>query len=90
MESRQYFECLACGRESEIGERERPRCAQCGSGNGIISPTRMQDAGAALHDAGDWYDRFPYLIDQASYSRVLMQGDFVPDTDAVLGLLLGT
>lgn len=28
---------------------------------------------------GGWFDRFPYLIDQATYSRVLLRGDFAPD-----------
>lgn len=35
----------------------------------------------ALATMGGWFDRFPYLIDQASYSRVLLQGDFVPDPE---------
>ncbi|MFD4959964.1 glycosyltransferase family 2 protein [Microbacterium sp. NPDC058389] len=35
----------------------------------------------ALRDTGGWFGEFPYLIDQASYSRVLMTGDFAPDTE---------
>lgn len=35
----------------------------------------------ALAASGGWFDRFPYLIDQASYSRVLLSGDFVPDPE---------
>jgi glycosyltransferase involved in cell wall biosynthesis len=31
----------------------------------------------ALERAGWWDSRYPYLIDQASYARVLAQGDFV-------------
>lgn len=33
----------------------------------------------SLVDAGGWRADFPYLIDQATYSRVLLGGDFVPD-----------
>jgi glycosyltransferase involved in cell wall biosynthesis len=32
---------------------------------------------AALVDAGGWDGRFPYLIDQATYCAVLLQGSFV-------------
>jgi glycosyltransferase involved in cell wall biosynthesis len=35
----------------------------------------------ALSSTGGWLDTFPYLIDQASYSRVLLKGDFVPDPE---------
>jgi glycosyltransferase involved in cell wall biosynthesis len=35
----------------------------------------------ALTGSGGWFDRFPYLIDQATYSRVLLQGDFAPDPE---------
>jgi len=35
---------------------------------------------AVLAETGGWFPEFPYLIDQASYTRVLMHGDFVPDT----------
>lgn len=31
--------------------------------------------------AGGWFADFPYLIDMATYSRVLLQGDFVPDLE---------
>ncbi|MER7796928.1 glycosyltransferase family 2 protein [Microbacterium sp. NPDC096154] len=34
-----------------------------------------------LVSEGGWFDRFPYLIDQATYSRVLMHGDFAPDAE---------
>lgn len=33
----------------------------------------------AFRTAGGWDGRFPYLIDQTTYSRVLMQGRYVPD-----------
>lgn len=35
----------------------------------------------ALADAGGWFDRFSYLIDLASYARVLVGGGFTPDTE---------
>ncbi|KRB36260.1 glycosyltransferase family 2 protein [Microbacterium sp. Root180] len=34
-----------------------------------------------LAQSGGWFDRFPYLIDQATYSRVLLSGDFAPDRE---------
>lgn len=34
----------------------------------------------ALTETGGWFDRFPYLIDQATYSRVLLHGSFAPDS----------
>ena len=38
---------------------------------------------AVFEQVGGWDERFPYLIDQASYSRVMMQGGMVA-IDAVL------
>lgn len=35
----------------------------------------------ALTAQGGWFKDFPYLIDQATYSRVLLDGDFVPDPE---------
>lgn len=35
----------------------------------------------ALADTGGWFDRFSYFIDQATYTRVLFEGDFVPDPE---------
>lgn len=35
----------------------------------------------ALVSTGGWFDAYPYLIDQASYSRALLTGDFVPDPE---------
>jgi predicted ATP-dependent serine protease len=37
-DERKFFECLACGRESEIVSGQ-VKCADCGSGSGVISPT---------------------------------------------------
>ena len=34
----------------------------------------------ALTAAGGWRPDFPYLIDQATYTRVLLQGEFAPDS----------
>ncbi|MDO8381394.1 MAG: glycosyltransferase family 2 protein [Microbacterium sp.] len=36
---------------------------------------------ATFVECGGWFDDFPYLIDQASYSRVLLHGSFVPDPE---------
>lgn len=33
----------------------------------------------AFVKAGGWFGDYPYLIDMATYSRVLLEGDFVPD-----------
>jgi len=43
MESeKKYFECLSCGRESEVASVP-PKCSDCGSGSGVISPhSRVQ------------------------------------------------
>jgi glycosyltransferase involved in cell wall biosynthesis len=42
------------------------------------SVTLVRDA---LEATGGWFSDFPYLIDQASYSRVLLGGTFVPDPE---------
>lgn len=62
------------------GSQAARRVVRAGS-NQFGEPASVMMRTSALRDAGDWYDRFPYLIDQASYSRVLMKGDFVPDTE---------
>ena len=36
-DEKKYFECLSCGRESELASTP-PKCAECGSGSGVISP----------------------------------------------------
>jgi Zn finger protein HypA/HybF involved in hydrogenase expression len=39
---KKYFECLSCGRESEVASTP-PKCSDCGSGSGVISPhSRVQ------------------------------------------------
>lgn len=35
----------------------------------------------ALAATGNWFADFPYVIDQATYSRVLLHGDFAPDDE---------
>ncbi|WP_292831724.1 glycosyltransferase family 2 protein [Microbacterium sp.] len=35
----------------------------------------------ALKAEGGWFADFPYLIDQATYSRVLLRGQFAPDPE---------
>jgi len=37
-----------------------------------------------LEDAGGWDARFPYLIDQTGYTKVLLRGDYLP-VDRTLG-----
>lgn len=56
------------------------RTVRAGS-NQFGEPASVMMRTAALKAAGEWYDRFPYLIDQASYSRVLVTGEFVPDLE---------
>lgn len=62
------------------GSEAVKRVVRSGS-NQFGEPASVMMRTSVLREAGDWFDRFPYLIDQASYSRVLMQGDFVPDTE---------
>jgi glycosyltransferase involved in cell wall biosynthesis len=40
---------------------------------------------AELEAAGGWDARFPYLIDQTSYSKVLLRGDYLPIDQALAG-----
>lgn len=56
-------------------------CVRAGV-NPFGEPASVTMRRAALLEAGGWFPDFPYLIDQASYARVLLSGDFVPD-DAV-------
>lgn len=34
-----------------------------------------------LAEQGFWFFDYPYLVDQATYMRVLLRGDFIPDTE---------
>ncbi|MBZ4487093.1 glycosyltransferase family 2 protein [Microbacterium sp. cx-55] len=54
------------------------RAVRAGS-NPFGEPASVMMRTAALRDAGGWFGDFPYLIDQATYSRVLLSGDFAPD-----------
>lgn len=56
------------------------RAVRAGS-NLFGEPASVMMRTTALKGAGLWYGEFPYLIDQASYSRVLMMGEFVPDDE---------
>ena len=40
---------------------------------------------AELEASGGWDDRFPYLIDQTTYSKVVLRGDFLPVDEALAG-----
>ena len=40
---------------------------------------------SVLESTGWWDSRWPYLIDQASYSRVLLEGSFVGVTGSLAG-----
>ncbi|MCY1716562.1 glycosyltransferase family 2 protein [Microbacterium sp. SL62] len=60
------------------GHRAVRAAVRAGS-NLFGEPASVMMRRSALEDAGGWRSDFPYLIDQATYSRVLFQGDFVPD-----------
>ena len=49
-EEKQYFECLSCGRETEI-VAAATRCAGCGSGSGVISPQSRAQREMAQREA---------------------------------------
>ncbi|MBN9175211.1 MAG: glycosyltransferase family 2 protein [Microbacterium sp.] len=56
------------------------RAVRAGS-NLFGEPASVMMRRDVLEAVGGWFDRFPYLIDQATYSRVLLRGDFVPDPE---------
>jgi hypothetical protein len=60
------------------GHRAVRSAVRAGS-NLFGEPASVMMRKSALVDAGGWRADFPYLIDQATYSRVLMQGEFAPD-----------
>ncbi|WP_229051812.1 glycosyltransferase family 2 protein [Aeromicrobium sp. Leaf350] len=49
--------------------------------NPFGEPASVMMRRSALTEAGGWFPEFPYLIDQGTYCRVLLHGDFVPDTE---------
>lgn len=57
------------------------RAAVRAGSNLFGEPASVMMRTAALRESGGWFGDFPYLIDQASYSRVLLTGDFVPDPE---------
>lgn len=65
-------------RSSLPGTTAVRRSVRAGS-NLFGEPASVMMRRQPLVDSGGWFDRFPYLIDQATYSRVLLQGDFAPD-----------
>jgi glycosyltransferase involved in cell wall biosynthesis len=56
------------------------QCVRAGV-NPFGEPASVTMRRDALEKVGGWFPDFPYLIDQASYARVLLQGDFVPDDE---------
>lgn len=60
------------------GTRAIRTAVRAGS-NVFGEPASVMMRRAALVESGGWFDRFPYLIDQATYSRVLLLGTFAPD-----------
>jgi len=65
---------------SMTGAEAIRRATRAGS-NLFGEPASVMMRTESLRDAGSWMDTFPYLIDQASYSRVLMTGNFEPDPE---------
>lgn len=57
------------------------RAAVRAGSNPFGEPASVMMHRDALERSGGWFDEYPYLIDQASYSRVLLTGDFVPDLE---------
>lgn len=62
------------------GARAAAKAVRAGS-NLFGEPASVTMRRDALERAGGWDATFPYLIDQATYSRVLLDGTFVPDTE---------
>lgn len=57
------------------------RAAVRAGSNPFGEPASVMMRTRALAETGGWFSRFPYLIDQATYSRVLLTGDFAPDPE---------
>lgn len=56
------------------------RAVRAGS-NLFGEPASVMMRRDVLARTGGWNDRFSYFIDQATYTRVLFEGDFVPDPE---------
>lgn len=67
-------------REPVSGDVAVRRAVRAGS-NLFGEPASVMMRRDALVGTDGWFDRFPYLIDQATYSRVLVGGQFVPDPE---------
>lgn len=67
------------GLSSRMQGSQAVRKAVRAGSNVFGEPASVMLKRSALIGTGGWYDAFPYLIDQATYSRVLMRGDFAPD-----------
>ncbi|MFK0401609.1 glycosyltransferase family 2 protein [Microbacterium sp. NPDC090225] len=62
------------------GARAAAKAVRAGS-NLFGEPASVTMRRDSLERAGGWDATFPYLIDQATYSRVLLDGTFVPDSE---------
>ncbi|WP_227468303.1 glycosyltransferase family 2 protein [Microbacterium sp. YJN-G] len=60
------------------GARAAAKAVRAGS-NLFGEPASVLMRRTALEETGGWYAEFPYLIDQATYTRVLLTGTFVAD-----------
>lgn len=69
------------GLKTRMPGREAVRAAVRAGSNLFGEPASVMMRREPLVRTGGWFDRFPYLIDQATYSRVLLDGDFVPDPE---------
>jgi glycosyltransferase involved in cell wall biosynthesis len=67
-------------REPVSGATAVRKAVRAGS-NLFGEPASVTMRRSIFAEAGGWFDRFPYLIDQASYSRVLLRGAFAPDLE---------
>ena len=63
-----------------IGPAAVRKAVRAGS-NLFGEPASVMMRRSTFAETGGWFDRFPYLIDQASYSRVLLRGAFAPDPE---------
>lgn len=62
------------------GSAAAAKAVRAGS-NLFGEPASVMLLRSTLEGVGGWDARFPYLIDQATYSQVLMHGSFVPDNE---------
>jgi len=67
------------GIDRQMAGASAVRAAVRAGSNLFGEPASVMMRREALVSAGGWFSAFPYLIDQATYSRVLIDGEFVPD-----------